>query len=142
MRAPEAAAQAATGGGYAGLLLSTVLLLVAVSVIAYVAVRLLRRGLEGRAVGAQLVTVLARTPLEPRRALYVVQVGGKTLLLGASEGGLALLTELDQDALPAQPAAGASRFAELLAAAWGKRRSPAVGPSPDDGDMVPPAGSA
>ena len=109
-------------GGYGGLLLTTVLLLIAVCVVAVVVVRLLRRGLEGRAVGERLVTVLARVPLEPRRSLYVVRVGGKTLVLGASEGGLGLVTELDGDALPevTETTAG-RRFADLVAAAWGKR---------------------
>src|SRR5262245_56940576 len=99
MSAPEAAAQAVDGGGYGGLLVTTVLLLVAVCVVAYVVVRLLRRGLEGRAVGEQVVTVVARVPLEPRRSLYVVRVGGRTLLLGASEMGLGLVTELDGEAV-------------------------------------------
>lgn len=128
MRAPEAAAQAATAGdGYVGMLLTTVLLLVVVCVVAFVVVRLLRRGLEGRPVGEGVVTVVARVPLEPRRALYVVRVGGKTLVLGASEGGLGLVTELPDDAVPVAPAeVGAGRrFAELVAAAWGRRRAPA-----------------
>jgi flagellar protein FliO/FliZ len=127
MRGPEAAAQVASegGGGYGGLLVTTVLLLIAVCVVAVVVVRLLRRGLEGRAVGERLVTVLARVPLEPRRSLYVVRVGGKTLVLGASEGGLGLVTELDSDAVPATTEVTAGRrFAELVAAAWGKKKPP------------------
>ncbi|MBK9033377.1 MAG: flagellar biosynthetic protein FliO [Myxococcales bacterium] len=127
MAAPDAAAQAATSGaGYGGLLLTTVLLLIAVCVVAVVVVRLLRRGLEGRPVGERLVTVLARVPLEPRRSLYVVRVGGKTLLLGASEGGLGLVTELDDDAMPTAEAdtSAGRRFTDLVAAAWGRRRTP------------------
>lgn len=134
MGAPEAAAQASTGEGYTGLLLTTVLLLVAVAVVAYVLVRLLRRGLEGRPVGEGLVAVLARVPLEPRRALYVVRVGGKTLLLGASEGGLGLVTELDGDAVPTAPETSAGRrFTELVAAAWSRRRSSGGADGPQDG---------
>ena len=126
MRAPEAAAQTVGEGGYGGLLVTTVLLLVAVCVVAYVVVRLLRRGLEGRAVGASIVSVIARVPLEPRRSLYVVRVGGRTLLLGASEMGLGLVTELDGDAVPDDPRAASPsrRFADLVAAAWGARRRP------------------
>jgi flagellar biogenesis protein FliO len=95
-------------------------------VVAFVVVRLLRRGLEGRAVGDQVVTVVARVPLEPRRSLYVVRVGGKTLLLGASEMGLGLVTELDGDAVPTTTSTSAGqRFTDLVAAAWGRRRPPA-----------------
>ena len=132
MRAPEVAAQASAGDGYAGLLVTTVVLLLAVCAVAFVVVRLLRRGLEGRAVGERLVTVVARVPLEPRRALYVIRVGGKTLLLGASDGGLTLLTELDGDAVPATTEVTAGRrFADLVAAAWTRRRGatpPGEGP--------------
>ena len=133
MRAPEAAAQAATSGAsYGGMLVTTVVLLIVVCAVAWVVVRLLRRGLEGRPVGEGVVTVMARVPLEPRRSLYVVRVGGKTLVLGASEGGLGLVTELDPDALPTTPSeAGAGRrFAELVAAAWGRRRTPAGSAAP------------
>lgn len=127
MRAPEAAAQVSGGGDLGGLLLTTVVLLVVVSVVAFVVVRLLRRGLEGRAVGEKVVTVVARVPLEPRRALYVVRVGGRTLLLGASEMGLGLVTELDGEAVPeeARGASAGRRFADLVAAAWTRRRPPA-----------------
>lgn len=127
MSAPEAAHQAVSDGGYGGLLVTTVLLLVAVCAVAYVVVRLLRRGLEGRAVGEGVVSVVARVPLEPRRSLYVVRVGGRTLLLGASEMGLGLVTELDSEAVPdeARPTSAGRRFAELVAAAWSRRRPPA-----------------
>ena len=115
------------GGGYGGLLVTTVVVLVAVCVVAYVVVRLLRRGLEGRAVGESIVSVIARVPLEPRRSLYVVRVGGRTLLLGASEMGLGLVTELDGDVVPddARAVSPARRFADLVAAAWARRRPPA-----------------
>jgi len=126
MSAPEAAGQAVEGGGYGGLLVTTVVLLV-VCVVAYVVVRLLRRGLEGRAVGEQVVTVVARVPLEPRRSLYVVRVAGRTLLLGASEMGLGLVTELDGEAIPedVRPTSAGRRFADLVTAAWTRRRPPA-----------------
>jgi len=126
MSAPEAAGQAVEGGGYGGLLVTTVVLLVVVCVVAYVVVRLLRRGLEGRAVGEQVVTVVARVPLEPRRSL-LVRVAGRTLLLGASEMGLGLVTELDGEAIPedVRPTSAGRRFADLVTAAWTRRRPPA-----------------
>ncbi|MBP8810610.1 MAG: flagellar biosynthetic protein FliO [Kofleriaceae bacterium] len=134
MRAPEVAAQASAGDGYAGLLVTTVVLLAVVCLVAFVVVRLLRRGLEGRPVGERLVSVVARVPLEPRRSLYVVRVGGKTLLLGASEGGLSLLSELDGAALPSTTEVSAGqRFADLVSAAWGRRRGGATSAGPPAG---------
>ena len=50
-----------------------------------------------------------------------------TLLLGASEMGLGLVTELDGDAMPVdvRPTSAGRRFTELVAAAWSRRRPPA-----------------
>jgi flagellar biogenesis protein FliO len=39
--------------------------------------------------------VVARLPLEPRRGLIVVELAGRTLVLGSSDAGLSLVTELD-----------------------------------------------
>jgi flagellar biogenesis protein FliO len=43
--------------------------------------------------------VVARLALEPRRALYVVEVDGRRLLVGVGDGPLTLLCELQ----PGQP---------------------------------------
>ncbi len=39
--------------------------------------------------------VVLRLPLEPRRSLVVVELAERHLVLGVSESGVALLTELD-----------------------------------------------
>jgi flagellar biogenesis protein FliO len=77
----------------------------------------------GRATGA--VRVLARCPLEPRRAVYVIEAGGKCLLVGVGEGPMTVLAELDADRVRAEgaAAAGSPRFAEVLARVL--RREPA-----------------
>jgi hypothetical protein len=50
------------------------------------------------------VRVLERIPLEGRRALYLVELGDRVLLIGAGEGGApALLTEIDAADLPPLP---------------------------------------
>jgi hypothetical protein len=64
--------------------------------------------------------VVARLPLEPRRSLYVVEVAGKTLLVGTSEMGLSVLSELDAGQVRAQVAARPS-FGDLVRAAWLRR---------------------
>jgi flagellar protein FliO/FliZ len=95
---------AGAGTGYGELVLTSLLVLVLVCAAAWVAVRVLGRWMEGRRVGGG-VTVVARVPLEPRRALYVVEVAGKTLLLGSSEMGVSLISELDGEVLAAEEAA-------------------------------------
>ena len=66
--------------------------------------------------GGHLLDVVAQVPLEPRRSLYVVSVAGKTLLVGTSEMGLSVLSELDSQVVQGaidQRGAGRS-FADLV----------------------------
>jgi len=63
---------------------------------------LLLRGLQQRGFGKSEgpVRVLQRVVLEPRKALYVVRAGDKTLLIGCADGAApAVLAELPDDAV-------------------------------------------
>jgi flagellar biogenesis protein FliO len=105
------------------LLVTSLVVLGVVCVAAFVVVRLLGRVLAtGRARGAALLDVIARVPLEPRRALYVVEVADKTLLVGTSEMGLAVLSELDREVVRARAAQRPATFVDLVRAAWRRRR--------------------
>src|SRR5688500_16924954 len=116
---------------YGDLLVMSLLVLGGVCIAAFVLVRFLGRFLAtGRTRGAHLLDVVARVPLEPRRSLYVVEVAGKTLLVGTSEMGLSVLTELDGGEVRARMVPRQS-FGELVRAAWQRRRGAAV--MPDDG---------
>ena len=107
---------------YGDLLVTSLIVLGAVCVAAFVLVRLVGRFLAtGRVRGAHLLDVIARVPLEPRRSLYVVEVAGKTLLVGTSEMGLSVLSELDGGEVRAR-AVGRPSFGELVRAAWSRRR--------------------
>jgi flagellar biogenesis protein FliO len=56
-----------------------------------------------------------RLALDGRRAVYLVEVAGKVLVLGAGEGGIQKLAELPEGSLLDQPrVARASSFSELL----------------------------
>lgn len=112
------------GGGYGELLASSLIVLVVVCVLALVVVRLARKYLgapRGSALG--LLDVVARVPLEPRRSLYVVEVAGKALLVGTSEMGLTVLTELDREQVRARPTVERRGFVELVQAALARRRA-------------------
>ena len=114
---------AAAGASYGDLLVTSLLVLGAVCVAAYIAVRVFGRLLAtGRARGAHLLDVVARVPLEPRRSLYVVEVAGKTLLVGTSEMGLSVLSELDGSEVKSRVQAQQS-FGELVRAAWQRRKA-------------------
>ena len=115
---------------YGDLLITSLVVLMAVCIGAFVVVKVVGRFLAtGRVRGAHLLDVVARIPLEPRRSLYVVEVAGKTLLVGTSEMGLSVLSELDGEEVRARIVPQQS-FGELVRAAWGRRRA-GVG-VPDD----------
>lgn len=112
----------AAGASYGDLLITSLLVLAAVCIAAFVIVRVVGRWLTtGRTRGAHLLDVVARLPLEPRRSLYVVEVAGKTLLVGTSEMGLSVLSELDAGEVRARAEAQPS-FGEMVRAAWLRRR--------------------
>jgi flagellar biogenesis protein FliO len=100
-------------------------------------VRVLGRFLAtGRQRGAHVLDIVARVPLEPRRSLYVVEVAGKTLLVGTSEMGLSVLSELDGSTVRAAVVERPT-FAELVRAAWQRRRGRRDGPKPPSSSAPP-----
>ena len=127
-----------TGSGaaasYSDLLITSIVVLAVVCVVAFATVKLVGRFLAtGRTRGAHLLDVIARVPLEPRRSLYVVDVAGKTLLVGTSEMGLSVLSELDAAEVKARaPSHARPTFSELVRNALARKRSPASPPA-DDG---------
>lgn len=112
----------AAGASYGELLTTSLLVLGGVCVAGFVIVRLFGRLVAtGGARGAHLLDVVARLPLEPRRSLYVVAVAGKTLLVGTSEMGLSVLSELDGAEVRSRAVARPS-FGDLVKSAWLRRR--------------------
>jgi flagellar protein FliO/FliZ len=109
---------------YGDLLATSLVVLGVVCVAAFVLVRLVGRWMvTGRTKGASLLDVVARVPLEPRRSLYVVEVAGKTLLVGTSEMGITMLSELDGSEVRARVVPRQS-FADLVRGAWQRKSGP------------------
>ena len=69
-----------------------------VCVLAYVVLRVVLPRLNAATAGKSMVRIVDRTPLDQRRSLYVVEVTGRWLQIGASEGGLQLIGELEAEA--------------------------------------------
>lgn len=116
---------------YGDLLVMSLVVLGGVCIAAFLLVRFVGRYLStGRTRGAHLLDVVARVPLEPRRSLYVVEVAGKTLLVGTSEMGLSVLSELDGSEVRARHVPRPS-FGELVRAAWDRRRADVEPVKPD-----------
>lgn len=86
-------------GGYGLALLQTLLALAAVCILAWVVLRWAAQ--KGLGVGArgQRIQVLERVALDARRTLWLVQVDGRVLLIGAGEAASpALLADLSERA--------------------------------------------
>ena len=80
---------------YGTLLLKMVLGMLAVVILAYVVIRYgLKRFMPSSQQSSHIEVVL-RQPIEPRRALLVVKVASKHVLLASSEQGISFLTELE-----------------------------------------------
>jgi flagellar biogenesis protein FliO len=121
-------------GSYSAFLLETILILVGVCVLVWVVLRFGVRRLYAPTGANGPIRVVARQPLEPRRTLYIIEAGGKTLLIGVSDGGpMTTLAELDgNDVERDLPRARRSSFLDLLI----RSRSPS---SPA---QQPPSGSS
>src|SRR5690349_20544480 len=112
------------GSGYGEMLVGSLLVLALVCVAAWLIVRVCARRFWGGRGRGGVLDVIARVPLEPRRSLYVVEVAGKTLLVGTSEMGMSVLSELDGEVLRADLAErpAARSFADAIRAVLAGRR--------------------
>ena len=80
--------------------LDGLLVLAAVCIAAYLAIRFGLGRLGKKGSGRGMIRVLARADLSDRRSLYAVRIGGRTFLIGSSEAGIHSIAELDPDELP------------------------------------------
>jgi len=100
-------------------LFESVLVLLVVGALGWLVSYLARRAGAARATGS--LELLARLPLDARRAVYVVRVLDQILILGASDTGLAKLGELPESAIAElRRAPAAASWAALLGARWGR----------------------
>ena len=113
-----AAGGATTAGAYGWALFKVAAALAVICVLAYLLVRA-AQGKAGRlgGTGGGALRILDRTHLSPRQALWLVEVGGRVFLLGAGEGGVTRLAELDPETVAAaggEPGEGGQAFGEFL----------------------------
>jgi flagellar biogenesis protein FliO len=99
----------------------TVITLLAVVALSIVLLSALRRVGVGKAAGP--LELVARLPLEGRRAVYLVRVGATIYVLGASDNAMLKLGELAQGSLPLEPSPEQQSFAEVLRRAVGLKRA-------------------
>ena len=100
--------------------------LAAVCLLAYAALRWFSRRGVGGSEGP--VRVVARCSLEPRRAVYLLQVAGRCFLVGVGDGPMSMLAEIDPAAVTGATGAealvqGGLRFADVLSRFRGRAKS-------------------
>lgn len=100
-------------GSYAGYIVETFVTLLAVCGLAFVVLYGARRLGVGRPRGP--IQLVGQLPLDARRAIYLVQVGGQVIVVGASEAGFTRLGEVAASELPPQAELPAAPFADVLA---------------------------
>jgi flagellar biosynthetic protein FliO len=86
-----------SGGSLLWMFVQTILALGFVCLLAYVVLRVVLPRLNVGTAGKSMVNVVDRTPLDQRRSLYVIEVTGRWLLIGSSESGVQLISELDAE---------------------------------------------
>jgi flagellar biosynthetic protein FliO len=92
--------------------------LLLIIVIIYLSVWLMKKYSGGKiAGGSGLISIVERRHLAPKQVLYLIKVGEKHLLIGASDSGLQKLSDIEdlevKTAKPS-PALGVSRFSQAL----------------------------
>jgi flagellar biogenesis protein FliO len=98
----------------------TLVTLLAVVVLCVVLLSALRRVGVGK-VGGPL-ELLARLPLEGRRAVYLVRAGETVYVLAASDNALSKLGEMPREALPLSEPLEPQSFSDVLKRAIGVKR--------------------
>jgi flagellar protein FliO/FliZ len=111
-------------GPYSSYLVETFVTLVVVCGLAFVVLYGARRLGVGQPSGA--ARLVGRLPLDARRAVYLVKVGAKVLVVGASEAGLTKLGEMDETDLPKEEVPKTTDFGDVLARAMGKKKKDAT----------------
>jgi flagellar protein FliO/FliZ len=92
--APE---QFQSGRSLLWMFVQTILALGFVCVLAYVVLRVVLPRIQVATASKSMVHVVDRSALDQRRSLYVIEVTGRWLLVGVSEAGVHLVTELDPE---------------------------------------------
>lgn len=93
--------------------MQTGLTLLGIGLLGYLLVFAARRVNRGLPKGP--MELLATLRLEQRRALYLVRIANRTVVLGASEGGMVTVLELDSKELDTvTPAPPAEKFSAIL----------------------------
>jgi flagellar protein FliO/FliZ len=117
------------GGGASGALRTLIRMALALGAVLLLVYLLLHKGLgalSGRLAKGRLVRVVDRVGLEPKKALYVVEVAGRYFLIGTADHGVSCLAALDH-------ADTKAAFEDLLRVGAQQGKAPAAKPAAGQG---------
>ncbi len=138
--APAPAVEGKEDIGMGWALFKTLLVLCIVILSAYLTLNFGLRRLMGITTGAQanqVMSVVARVPVDAKKSLLLVRAAGEHFLVGSGETGLSFLAKLDgaevEKALAAQPSGSLSPFLQKLVARRGSEVAAAPAAPVDTG---------
>jgi flagellar biosynthetic protein FliO len=106
------------GGEIGPTLLQLAGALLLIIIIIYLSVWLMKKYSGGKIAGSgSLIAIVERRHLAPKQVLYLIKVGEKHLLIGASDSGLQKLSDIEDlevKTTKPSPALGVSRFSQAL----------------------------
>ena len=108
-------------GTYGGYIAETLVTLVAVCGVAWLVLFGARRAGLGRAAGP--IELVGQLPLDARRCVYLVRIGGQVIVIGAGDGGMTKLGEIAASELPAPLATTGTSFSSVLGRVLGRREA-------------------
>ncbi|HMR04658.1 MAG TPA: flagellar biosynthetic protein FliO, partial [Polyangiaceae bacterium] len=94
----------------------TLLAIIALAVLVLYAARRVGVGKPGGP-----LSLVGRLPLDGRRAIYLIRVGGKVFVVGGSEAGLSKLGEVEDDGLTLTADPPPAAFSEVLSRVLSKK---------------------
>jgi flagellar biosynthetic protein FliO len=115
----ERAAVSATGS--AGMVLDIILKLTFLLGLIFIGLYFVRRWQRGgRGTGSRRLRILESKHLSPKQAVHVIQAGHRVFLIGATDHGLSMLSELDPESPDADNEDDGVSFADELARSAGE----------------------
>ena len=126
-------------GPYGSYLVETVAMLAVVSGLAFFAMVVAKRLGVGRAHGP--IELVGQLPLDARRGIYLVKVGGRVFLVGVGESGFTKLGEVAAAELPASEKPATS-FSDVLARALNTSKKEAPSSEPVQNAIIDAPASA
>ncbi|NLC08054.1 MAG: FliO/MopB family protein [Syntrophomonadaceae bacterium] len=121
--------------GVGGLLFKILVSVLVIVILSYGLIRLFGKGLKLQ--GGTWISILDHVSLGPNRGIYLVDIGGKVLVLGMTDHNMVKIMEIEDDAIIAEMRLDQSSFDDSTLRKW-KRRINRFGSSSNNHTSIDP----